>query len=234
MLWRVPWDPMWGPAGSAAREINYFLLAPPTIALSYAFLWWFAQHRRWLAPPGEYMPDRKYSVWDIRQLIFVALYGTTQTAVVALTGGSAIVDFAYMVDGIFATYFGVFVAWGGNTVGILLRRFLVYGSTGFAAVTLGTFADSFTTLIPSAAYWAFARGKGLSRLWRYVYVVVPMYVFVGLFYIWQMTVTTPTEMWGIYTIEIFARTMPLACLNWSIGALIGETALQRKLRGAAL
>jgi len=176
------------------------------------------------------MPGKKYSPWDVRMLTFIALYATMQTVVVSLTGGSAIIDFCYLVDGLFAAYFGVVVSYFGNALGFFTRLLLVYGATSIGYLTIGVFNDSmFATATGSSFYWAFARGKAR---WRIIIPMLAVYLGHGFYYCWASMITNPPEMWGILIADQMLRFMPLAVMNWTIGAIIGETAVRRRLRAA--
>jgi hypothetical protein len=148
-----PLGPGLGVSGSAPRLVLLWVYAV-VAALPWAIFWIykFAQHPEWLAPPGRYVPGMRVQLFSPYTYVAIGAVG----ALFAVAGlfDIAKLDFQAMVIAASAALYGAPVSFFGLLVGQIIARGILN------PVWLGGGAATLGSLIPyslfDASIWAYA------------------------------------------------------------------------------
>jgi hypothetical protein len=219
-----PPGPYMGVAQSPMRIAywySYVFLVELPIALLLLSL--FLRKEEWRAPPGRYVPGRKYPLLSTWHYTAIAIMAAAYAGLGFVTGVTNI-DIVALATGLLAIYFGPLVSFIAIIVGAFIR-FMLGGLPWVAPAGIGAFAvsDACRWTIIGSIYWFLVRGRGIgARGIAYWLLVIPIAVLIhGGSIIMSFWAQGPLE-WMMGNIAFMVFWYPTSVLSYVIGMAAGE------------
>jgi|GEM_PF-3866460 len=219
-----PAGPFMGVAQSPLRIAywhGYVFLVELPIAL--LLLMAYLRREEWRAPPGRYVPGRKYpalSTWHLTAIAIMAAFYAGTGFIVGVTN----IDIVALVTALLAVYFGPLVALISVIVGAVIR-FALGGLPFVAPAGILAFAvsDACRWAIIGSVYWFLvrARGRGVKTA-GYWLIMIPVALLVhGGSIIMSFWAQGPLE-WVVGNISFMAFWYPTSIISYVIGMAAAE------------
>ncbi len=219
-----PAGPFMGVAQSPLRIAywhGYVFLVELPIAL--LLLMAYLRREEWRAPPGRYVPGRKYpalSTWHLTAIAIMAAFYAGTGFIVGVTN----IDIVALVTALLAIYFGPLVAMISVIVGAVIR-FALGGLPFVAPAGILAFAvsDACRWAIIGSVYWFLvrARGRGVKTV-GYWLIMIPVALLVhGGSIIMSFWAQGPLE-WVVGNISFMAFWYPTSIISYVIGMAAAE------------
>ncbi|GBC69400.1 hypothetical protein HRbin01_01098 [archaeon HR01] len=219
-----PAGPYLGVAQSPQRIAywhSYVFLVELPIALLLVMA--FLRREEWRAPPGRYVPGRKYpalSTWHLTAIAIMAAFYAGTGFIVGITN----IDIVALVTALLAIYFGPAVAFLSIIVGALIR-FALGGLPFVAPAGILAFAvsDACRWAIIGSVYWFLvrARGRGVTTA-GYWLLMIPVALLVhGGSIIMSFWSQGPFE-WVVGQVSFMAFWYPTSIISYVIGMAAAE------------
>ncbi|MCX8201961.1 MAG: hypothetical protein RMI43_07235 [Candidatus Caldarchaeum sp.] len=183
----------------------------------------FQRREEWRAPPGRYVPGRKYpflSTWHLTAAAIMAAFYAGTGFIVGITN----IDVVALSTALLAVYFGPLVTLISISVGALIR-FALGGLSFISPAGIVAFAvsDACRWAIIGAVYWFLVRAKGRGiKTVGYWVVMIPVALFVhGGSVIMSFWSQGPFE-WVVGNISFMALWYPTSFISYVIGMAAAE------------